>query len=169
MAKIIQLKDETGANAYPITGANMVDGLANVAKTGSYNDLSNKPTIPTVPSISTNVVEDKLSDTKTSSPKSVYNEIHPSVGSSQPSGGMLPNTVYNLGILSGNITFSLATPSDISIVNHYYWTFSTSSTAPIITWPAGITSWIGGNAPTISASKHYEVSVLNGVGVYFEV
>lgn len=28
----------------------LVDGLATVAKSGSYNDLSNKPTIPTIPS-----------------------------------------------------------------------------------------------------------------------
>ena len=30
--------------------ASMITGLANVAKTGSYSDLSNKPTIPIVPS-----------------------------------------------------------------------------------------------------------------------
>ena len=30
--------------------ASMITGLATVATSGSYNDLSNKPTIPTIPS-----------------------------------------------------------------------------------------------------------------------
>lgn len=38
---------------------------------GSYNDLSDKPTIPTVPSISTNISTDASSDIKTASPKAV--------------------------------------------------------------------------------------------------
>lgn len=97
-----------------------------------------------------------------------YSEIHPATASSQPSGGFLPNVMYNLGVLSGNTTFALATPADANIVNHYYWTFDTGSTAPTITWPSGL-SWFGGSAPTINASKHYEISVLNGIGVAMEV
>ena len=127
------------------------------------------PAIPTVPTISTDVVTDKASDTKTSSPKSVYAEIHPAVVSSQPAGGMLPNVMYDLGALSGNTTFSLATPADANVVNHYFWTFDTPSTAPTITWPNAITSWYGGEAPTINASKHYEVSLLDGVAICMEV
>lgn len=45
--------------------------LADVATTGSYNDLTNKPTIPTVPTISTDISADATSDTKTASPKAV--------------------------------------------------------------------------------------------------
>lgn len=90
MPKIIQLKDETGADAYPVTGANMVDGLANVAKTGNYNDLSNKPTIPTVPTISTNIESDGTSDVKTASPKAVKTFVEgKGYGTySKPSGGI---------------------------------------------------------------------------------
>lgn len=125
--------------------------------------------IPKVPTISTNVVSDKASDTKTSSPKSVYSEIHPTKGTSQPSGGMLPNVWYDLGTISSNTTFSVASPSDSNITNHYFWTFDTGSSAPTITWPNAITSWYGGSAPTINANKHYEVSLLNGVAVCMEV
>lgn len=99
----------------------------------------------------------------------VYSEIHPATVTAQPQNGFLPNIFYNLGELTGNITFALATPSDNTIVNHYYWTFETGSTAPTITWGALITSWYGGSAPTISAGKHYEISVINGVAVYMEV
>ena len=35
------------------------------------------PEIPNVPGISTNIFSDKASNTKTASPKAVYNEIHP--------------------------------------------------------------------------------------------
>ena len=43
-------------------------GFANVAFTGKYTDLSNKPTIPV---ISTNIANDAGSDAKTVSPKAV--------------------------------------------------------------------------------------------------
>ena len=98
----------------------------------------------------------------------VYDAIHPAIATTEPSGGMLPNVLYEFGELSGNTTFTLATPSDANIANHYYWTFDTPSTAPTITWPTGLT-WFGGSAPTISASKHYEISVLNGIAVAMEV
>lgn len=81
---------------------------------------------------------------------------------------MLPNVLYKLGTLTGTVTFSLATPSDANIANHYFWTFETGSAAPTITWPAVITSWFGGSAPTINASKHYEVSLLDGVAIAME-
>lgn len=42
-----------------------------VAFTGSYADLTDKPTIPTVPAISTNIETDAASDAKTASPKAV--------------------------------------------------------------------------------------------------
>ena len=90
------------------------------------------------------------------------------VATTEPSGGMLPNVLYQFGELSGNTTFTLATPSDNTIANHYYFTFDTPSTAPTITWPTGLT-WFGGSAPTISASKHYEISVLNGIAIAMEV
>lgn len=98
----------------------------------------------------------------------VYSEIHPTVVTTQPAGGFVPNVFYRLGTLTGSVTFTLASPSDSAIVNHYYWTFETGSTAPTITWPSG-TSWVGGSAPEISAGNSYEISVLNGIAAYLEV
>ena len=100
--------------------------------------------------------------------KAVYDEVHPAIATAQPSGGFLPNVMYVLGELSGNTTFALASPNDANVVNHYYWTFDTASSAPTITWPAGIT-WAGGSAPSISENKHYEISVLNSVGLFMSV
>lgn len=89
--------------------------------------------------------------------------------SSMPAGGFLPNVYYNLGELSGDTTFLMAAATDNTILNHWYWVFDTPSTAPTITWPAAITSWQGGSSPTVAASTHYEISVINGVAAYMEV
>jgi hypothetical protein len=130
--------------------------------------IKNKPTIPTVPVISTNIAADKNSNTKTASPKAVYDEVHPAVQNSQPAGGMNPNVLYNFGQLVGNTTFLLAAISDAAIVNHYYWVFDTPAIVPTIIWPSGI-SWFGGGEPQILANKHYEISVLNGFGIAIEI
>lgn len=45
------------------------------AGTTDYNDLENKPTIPTLPTISTDVSADASSDTKTASPKAVADYV----------------------------------------------------------------------------------------------
>ena len=83
------------------------------------------------------------------------------VASTQPSGGFLPNVIYDLGELSGSVTFALATPTDNTIANTYMWTFETGSTAPTIVWPSNLT-WLGGNAPTINTGKHYEITIRKG-------
>jgi hypothetical protein len=82
---------------------------------------------------------------------------------------MLPNVYYALGTLTGSVTLSMASPTESGILNQYFFTFDTGSTAPTITWSNLITSWFGGSAPTINAGKHYEVSVVDGVGVCMEV
>lgn len=97
-----------------------------------------------------------------------YSEIHPAVVTAQPTGGFAANVFYRLGTLTGSVTFTLATSSDNTIVNHYYWTFTAGSTAPTITWPSGI-SWFGGSAPAITAGKHYDVSILDNIAVCMEV
>lgn len=54
------------------------------------------------------------------------------VASTQPSGGFLPNVIYDLGEITGSVTFALATPTDNTIANTYVWTFETGSTAPTV-------------------------------------
>ena len=99
----------------------------------------------------------------------LLNAIQPPVGTVQPVTGMLPNILYNFGVLEGDTTFLLAPPEDAMIINHYYWMFETGETAPTITFPAEITSWNGGEAPEIEAGHHYEISVLNGIGAFMDV
>ncbi len=93
----------------------------------------------------------------------------PVVDASTIPASMDADKVYQYGTLSGDTTFpALATPSDLTVAHVYCWTFTTPSTAPTITWPAAITSWAGGSAPTINASKSYEVSVMDGLATIIE-
>lgn len=120
-------------------------------------------------SVTTTAPSSSSTDSTVPTSKAVYDAMNPAAGTSQPSGGFVPNVFYKLGEISGSVTFALASPSDSNILNHYYWTFETGTTAPTITWPAGITSWLGGSAPTINANKHYEISVIEGIGTFMEV
>ena len=101
-----------------------------------------------------------------------FNHVHPQyyskeVETSQPQGGFLPDVIYKLGTLTGSVTFALAA-AVTGNANHYFIVFDTGSTAPTITWPAGLT-WADGSAPTVAASKHYEVSIMDGIAAYLEV
>ena len=40
------------------------------------------------------------------------------IDTTEPAGGMIPNTLYNFGTLSGNTTFTMATPVDNTVLNH---------------------------------------------------
>lgn len=145
--------------------------LAAVATSGAYSDLTGTPTIPTVPTISTDVAADKANNDKTTGAKAVYDFVKPATQSSQPVGGMLPGILYKLGTLTGSVTIALATPVDGSIANEYGFTFTAGSTAPTITWPAGV-SWAGNcvenGAPVITGGNSYEVSILDGKGIIVE-
>ena len=96
---------------------------------------------------------------------SYYSKV---VGTAQPSGGFLPDVAYNLGEISGTVTFALAS-AVTGQLNHYFWMFSTGGTAPTITWPSTGVTWAAGSAPTVAANKHYEISILGGIAYYSEV
>ncbi len=92
------------------------------------------------------------------------------VATSQTSGGMLPNVMYNLGTLSSDTTFSLAAASDNSVANVWSWTFSIGSTVPNLTWPStGITVWEDGAEPSAVANTYYEINVMNGIAIAYTV
>lgn len=163
----------------PITGIPASDLASGVIPTVPVQDVTvggasvvsnGTAVIPEIPTVPTNVSEFNNDAGYLTQHQDISGKADKVlVATTEPSGGMLPNVLYQFGELSGNTTFSLATPSDNTIANHYYWTFDTPSTAPTITWPQAITSWFGGSAPTISASKHYEISVLNGIAIAMEV
>lgn len=80
---------------------------------------------------------------------------------------LAPNVLYIFNNRTSTLTLTLGTPI-VGVVNEYHFFIVCGSTAPTVNFPIGI-SWNGGNAPTISAGKTYEVSILNNVAAYFEV
>ena len=93
-------------------------------------------------------------------------DIDPTIATTQPNGGFLPNVVYDLGTLTGTVTFALASPTDNTRPNPYHWTFDTGSTAPTVSMPENLT-WAGeGTPPTIEANYHYEIFVRKGYASY---
>lgn len=97
------------------------------------------------------------------------------VESSLPaSGGLLANTFYDVGTLTGTVSITLDTASLVSgEVNIYALAFTAGSTAPTITWTSSITSWAGNcldsnGVPIITGGRSYEVSIRGGLAVITE-
>ena len=161
----------------PTIPAAQVQSDWNEADNTKVDYIKNKPTIPDVSGKADKVVGATSGDVATldgngnltDSGLSVFDFFVMVEDATTPPASMAPNTVYKYGTLSGNTTFPpLATPAEPDIANVYCWTFATPATAPTITWPSGITAWAGGSAPTINASKSYEVSVMDGLATIIE-
>lgn len=123
--------------------------LATVATSGSYTDLSNKPTIPDV----TGKADIMSFVTNTSATPSVTLAL---------------NTVTELtstAITSISVTLPSAPTTNVGKVQEAVLRFLTPSTAPTVTFPSSI-RWAGGSAPTIEASTYYEVSFAYVLGGY---
>lgn len=84
-----------------------------------------------------------------------------SKGTSDTTFTIEPNKVYVWDEVS-SLDISLATPSSDSIVNHYFFQFTSGSTATTLALPDTII-YIGDS--TISANKKYQVSILNNVAI----
>lgn len=177
--------DTVHVTAQTLSAAQQLQARTNIGAgtssfSGSYNDLTNKPTIPDT----TNFVQksqtsgllknDGTVDTNTylTSHQDISGKADKVVvvdASTLPS-TLDPNKVYQMGTLTGSVTipaFSAVASGDTE-AKIWCFTFNTSTTAPTITWPAAITNWVGGSAPTINASKSYEVTVMDGIGAIME-
>lgn len=132
------------------------------------SDASKRPTINpstgrvTMPLAS--VTSDPVNDTDVANKAYVDGKADkPTIATTLPT-TLVANTYYNLGTITGSKTIAL--PSSRTATDEFMIQFTTSTTAPTITWPSGVT-WLGG-APTIKASKTYQVSIMNNLGVIAE-
>lgn len=160
------------ASAQTTSSSESLSGTVNlhkISKTGAFSDLLNVPAFVTAEEQSGSdfpIIGDP-SNYYTKAETDAVAEL-PKV-TEDPEGGFVPNVYYAIGSIAGSKTFTLDTSQEkTGIANIYYWTFTTSTPAPTITWPSQITSWYGG-APTIKANTHYEISVLDGVAICVEV
>lgn len=75
-----------------------------------------------------------------------------------------PNKYYKWTSAMSSLTITLATPSNTSILNNYMFEFTTSSSGCTFNVPSTV-KWANGEAPTIEASKTYQVSIINNLAV----
>lgn len=74
-----------------------------------------------------------------------------------------PNTFYKFGSCS-KLTITFAA-EESGIENEYKFEFVSGTTPTTLSLPDSV-KWSGGNAPTIEASKTYQVSIVNNLAVY---
>ena len=75
-----------------------------------------------------------------------------------------PNKYYKWTSAMSSLTITLATPTNTSILNNYMFEFTTSSSGCTLNVPSTV-KWANGEAPTIEASKTYQVSIINNLAV----
>ena len=73
------------------------------------------------------------------------------------------NKVYDITI-GESLTLTLNAPTDLTVTNEYQGSFNTGSTAPTVTFPAGV---IWADEPTVEANTHYEFSIRYIGGKYY--
>lgn len=150
--------------------------LAKVATSGSYNDLSDKPTIPTVPTKVSELENDakyitEQTANETYQPKGDYalkSELtdtvaYPLESHTEATLEIAPNVLHVWGEMA-SLTVTLGAEVE-GVVNEYVFQFSSGATATTLTLPSTLT-WANGEALAPEANKTYQVSIVNGFAVY---
>ena len=143
-----------------ITQANITSWNNKSDFSGNYNDLTNKPTIPVVPTNVSAFTNDVGYLTQHQDISGKANKISV-VQTSASTIEINPNTFYKFGeVASLNIT--LASITDNTIYNEYMFEFTSGSTATTLTLPSSI-KWL--ETPTIDANKIYQCSIVDNIGI----
>lgn len=122
----------------PIANAEQIGNLATIATSGSYNDLNDKPTIPTI----TYIIEHTTKETTIDA--------------------LTPNVLHKWGTMTSLTISALATPSDETVVNEYMIEFTSGSTATVLSLPSNI---VWAETPDIKANATYQISIINNLGI----
>lgn len=143
-----------------ITQANITSWNNKSDFSGNYNDLTNKPTIPVVPTNVSAFTNDVGYLTQHQDISGKANKISV-VQTSASTIEINPNTFYKFGeVASLNITLTSIT--DNTIYNEYMFEFVSGTTATTLTLPSSI-KWL--ETPTIDANKIYQCSIVDNVGL----
>ena len=116
-----------------------------------------------------NTIDAEMSDTSTNA---VQNNIIksyidsncniPIETTTSSSKSLTPNIYYRWTNTPSYLTITLATPSNSNILNNYMFEFTASSSGCSLSLPSSI-KWINGTAPSIEASKTYQISIINNL------
>lgn len=149
---------------------------------GSYNDLTDKPTIPTVPTNVSAFTNDagyltqhqSLSGYATEQwvGQQGYLTEHQDISgkadkvtvvdhdTSNTTFALTPNVFHKWGVVS-SLTLTLASGA-VGYLSEYMFEFQSGSTATSLSLPSTVT-WV--NTPTIKANKTYQVSIVDNIAI----
>ena len=174
-----------------ITQANITSWNNKSDFSGNYNDLTNKPTIPsevtettvsnwgftkntgTYSKPSTGIPKADLAsavqtsldkaDTALQSHQDISGKANKIsvVQTSTSTIEINPNTFYKFGEVS-SLNITLAAITDTSVLNEYMFEFVSGTTATTLTLPDTI-KWL--ETPTIESNKIYQCSIVNNIGI----
>lgn len=191
--RLSALQNAIAAVQSALAGKVESSSLATVATTGSYNDLSNKPTIPgNLSQLSDDATHRTVTDAEKTAWGNKQNALTfddvPTANSNNPvkSGGVFnslqipvenvsstgdvsqalnPNTFYKFGAVD-SLALTLVAVTGLVV---YFGRFSTSANwgGTGLTVPNGVTE--GANNPTVEASKTYEFNIMDNVLLLMEV
>ena len=154
-----ELSDDTTHRVVTDTEKSTWNGKSDFS--GNYNDLSNKPTIPTVP---TNVSA-FTNDAGYLTPNSISNKANKiaivNYGTSSTTTTLSENIYYIWGEVA-SLTLTLGTPADASKLSEYMFEFQSGATPTTLSLPSSV-KWV--ETPTIEANKTYQVSIVNDIAI----
>lgn len=139
IADLATIREGAGKGATAVQPSN----LAKVATSGSYNDLADKPAIPTVPTTD--------------------NVAYPMESHTEATLEITPNVLHVWGEMAA-LTITLGEEVE-GVVNEYVFQFSSGATATTLTLPSDLV-WANGEALAPEANKVYQVSIVDGKAIY---
>lgn len=86
-------------------------------------------------------------------------------GTSDTTFALTPNIMHIWGTVA-SLTLTLATPTDATIVNEYMFEFTSGSTATTLSLPATVEWAESCGSLSVEASKTYQVSIVNNIGLW---
>lgn len=142
--------------------ASQVTDLATVATSGSYNDLSDKPSIPTIPGVATSSSNGLMSSTD----KAKLDRMESTATRSNLSSVPLAANQIIVATLSGNATLSLTGTLSEGQDTHIF-VRNTSSSAITITMPSSSTYVNAQDSIEIPGSGYGEINIMRAGNYYF--
>ena len=147
-----------------ITQANITSWNNKSDFSGNYNDLTNKPTIPTVPTNVSAFTNDVGYLTEHQDISGKANKISV-VQTSTSTIEINSNTFYKFGEVT-ELNLTLTEITDTTQLNEFMFEFVSGSTATTLTLPNTI-KWL--ETPTIESNKIYQCSIVDNIGVLLGV
>lgn len=161
------VSDWAKASTKPAYTAGEISGLAKVATSGKYTDLTDTPTIPTVPtkvSAFTNDAGYLMSHQDISGKQDVMAYVAET--SATPSVTLALNQITELtstAITAITVAMPAAPTTDKARTQESILRFYSPTTAPTITFPSDI-RWAGGISLVIEPDTYYEISAVYSIG-----